>query len=167
MIKKLEKIPGALKFLSAMVIVYIVAGFFNFEYILSASGNLAKNTIEIIPILLLAYIAVFLINLFVSPERIKRHLGHDSGFRGWIYASLGSILFSGPPYVILPILGELKNHGMRYSFITVSLNNRNVQPAFLPVMIYYFGLPFTAIISVYILIFAILSGMIMGKLMSR
>jgi len=167
MIKKLEKIPGAVKFLSAMVTVYIVAGLINFEYILSISGNLGKNIIEIIPIILLAYIAVFIINLYVSPERIKRHLGHDSGLKGWAYASLGSIIFSGPPYVILPILGELKNHGMRYSFIAVFLNNRNVQPAFLPVMIYYFGLTFTVVVSVYILIFAILSGMIMGKLMSR
>jgi uncharacterized membrane protein YraQ (UPF0718 family) len=167
MIEKLKKMPGALKFLSAMVVTYIVAGLINFEYILSASKNLAKNIIEVVPILLLAYIAVFLINLFVSPEKIKRHLGNDSGLKGWIYASLGSIFISGPPYVILPILGKLKDQGMRHSFIAVFLNNRNVQPIFLPVMVYYFGLPFTVIISVYIMVFAIISGMIMGKLMSR
>jgi uncharacterized membrane protein YraQ (UPF0718 family) len=165
MIKQLKKMSGANRFVLTMVGIYIFVGLFNFSYIVPTFQNLLKNLVEIVPILLLAYIAVFIINLFISPEAIKKHLGSDSGLRGWLFASLGSIFISGPPYVVLPVLGELRGHGMKYSFIAVFMNNRNVQPAYLPVMIYYFGLTFTAIISVYIMIFAILSGIVLGKLM--
>lgn len=165
--QKMKKLSGGTKLLLAMVAIYIIAGLINSQYASSALQHLWKNIIEIIPILILAFAAVFIINLFVNPERIKRHLGNDSGFRGWVYASLGSILLSGPPYVVFPILGELKKHGMKYSLISVFMNNRNVQPPYIPVMIYYFGLPFTIIVSVYIMIFAILNGMIVGRIMDK
>jgi len=166
MIEKLKKISPAMKFFLAMAGIYIAAGFANPPYILSALQDILKNIVEIVPVLFLAYVSIFIINIFVKPERVKRHLGHDAGFKGWLYAIFGSILISGPPYIILPILGKLKEHGVRYSFIAVFLNNKNVQPVFLPVMIYYFGWLFSVIISIYILIFSVLTGMILERMMS-
>lgn len=157
--------PLQWKFLFAMVAIYIIIGLVNVNYLKTISAGFLEDLVKILPVLLLAYIVVFIINMFVSPERISRHLGKNSGIKGWFYASLGSILISGPPYVILPVLGELKKHGMRNSFLAVFLNNRNVQPAFLPVMVYYFGLLFTVVISFYIMIFAIITGYIIGHLM--
>jgi uncharacterized membrane protein YraQ (UPF0718 family) len=150
-----------------MIVVYLVGGLFNLEYIVSVSVNLWKNVVEIVPILAFVFFMLFIINLVINPEKIKRHLGHDSGFKGWIYASLGSIFISGPPYVLFPILAELKKHGMKDSLIATFMNNRNVQLPYLPVMIFYFGVPFTIIVSAYILIFAVINGMIIGEVMDK
>lgn len=43
-----------------------------------------------------------LVNMFVNPERIKRHIGEDSGLRGWLYAVIAGIIISGPPFVLYP-----------------------------------------------------------------
>jgi uncharacterized membrane protein YraQ (UPF0718 family) len=167
MIEKIKKLSGFTKFLLGMIILYAIIGLFNQSYIISVFTDLWKSLVDITPILIFVFFLLFLINLFINPERIERQLGHNSGFRGWIYASLGSIFISGPPYVLLPILGELKKRGMKESLIAVFMNNRNVQLPYLPVMIFYFGFPFTVVISIYILIFAVINAAILGKIMEK
>ena len=53
---------------------------------------------------------------------------------------------------------------MKNSLIAVFLNNRNVQPAFVPVMAFYFGMPFTVTFSLLVLAYALLSGLMVGYL---
>jgi uncharacterized membrane protein YraQ (UPF0718 family) len=160
----IKNLPRGLQFLVLMIVLYLATGLVRYSYLAAISKNLLKNVVEILPVLFWAFFIVFLVNYFIKPEAIKKHLGHDSGMKGWLYTLLGSILISGPPYVIFPILKELRGHGMKYSLLAAFLNNRNVQPAFLPVMAYYFGLPFTIILSFYVIIFSILTGVIIGQL---
>ena len=150
-----------------MVAVYLIASFIDKPFVLSSFDKFLKTITELVPILVLVFGVIFIVNIFLNPEIIKKHLGHDSGLKGWFYASLGSVLIISPPYVVFPLLGQLRKHGMKYSLMAVFLGNRNVQPAFLLVMVYYFGLPFTVVISVYILIFSILSGVIIGRVMKE
>lgn len=166
MIRTIKNLSSSIKFFLSVIILYLLIAIFNQDYFSLISFKLLKNIIEILPILLFVYFLLFLINLFIKPEKIKKHLGHDSGIKGWAYAVIGSIFIAGPPYVLFPILNELKKHGMKDSLIATFMNNRNVQLPFLPVMVYYFGLPFTVIMSVYILLFAILNGVIVGKLVT-
>ena len=150
-----------------MVALYAVIALFNFSYISESSTNAISAFIKLIPLLVFVFLVIFIVNYFLNPETIKKHLGHDSGMKGWLYAILGSMLITAPPYVTFPMLKELKKHGMKYSLIAVFMNNRHVQPALLPVMAYYFGLSFTMIISVYILIFAVVNGIIIGRLLDK
>lgn len=167
MMDKMKNQPRGLQFLAAMIVLYLVAGLADRAYLATISEHLWKNIVEIVPVLFWAFFIVFLVNYFIKPEAIKKHLGHDSGLKGWAYVLLGSIFISGPPYIIFPILKELQAHGMKHSLLAAFLNNRNVQPAFLPVMAYYFGLPFTIIVSFYTMIFAILTGMIIGRIIKN
>jgi uncharacterized membrane protein YraQ (UPF0718 family) len=164
MIKKLKQLPRGMQFMLVMILVYATAGLVNAPFTMSALRDSLKVFIGIVPILLVVFFIMFLLNLWVKPELVKKYLGHESGIKGWLYAILGSIIFAGPPYVLYPILGDLKKHGMKTELLAVFLNTRTVQPAFLPVLIYYFGLPFAVVISIYSLIFSILSGMLIGKL---
>ena len=167
MIKNLRNLPNAIKFMFFMVGVYLLLAIFDLPQTLANLQNFWRTLISLVPILLLVFSVIFLVNLFLKPEVIKRHLGHDSGLKGWFYASIASIFIVSPPYVIFPLLGELKAHGMKYSLIAVFLSNRNVSPAFLPVTAYYFGLPFTVIISCYILLFSVFAGLVMGQVMGN
>lgn len=156
-----------MKFLLAMLTVYIFLGLLNASFAFSALQNFFEAFVKVFPFLVFVFLIIFLVNLFLKPESINRHLGYEAGIRGWIYAIVGSILITSPPYVTFPLLGDLKKHGMRYKYITVFLNSRNVQVAFLPVMAHYFGLLFTAVVSFYVILYAILSALIIEKLMGR
>jgi len=167
MTKQNKKLPTGTKFLLAVAILYAVVFSFEPQFAAGAFAKFLDAFWKVLPILFFVFFVMFLVNYFLKPEVVKRHLGHDSGLKGWLYATFGSIAISGPPYVLFPLLGELKKHGMKYSLITVFVNNRNVQPAFIPVIAYYFGWKFAIVFGVYVLLFSIVSGLIMGRLMKE
>jgi uncharacterized membrane protein YraQ (UPF0718 family) len=159
-----NKISGGVKFLIIVLTIYLVIALFNFSIVKDALSGFLIMFIKIIPILIIVFIIMVLVNLYFTKERIGQYLGVESGIMGWIYAMISGILFSGPPYVFFPLLGELKKRGMKNSLVAVFLYNRNVKIPFLPIMIHYFGFNFTIILSLYIIIFSILNGKIIGWL---
>jgi uncharacterized membrane protein YraQ (UPF0718 family) len=159
-----SKISGGIKFLIIVLIFYLIVALFNFSITKNAFLNFLTMFIKIIPILGIVFIIMILVNLFFTKRKIAKHLGKDSGVKGWIYAIVSGILVSGPPYILFPLLGELRRGGMKSSLAAVFLYNRNVKIPFLPVMVYYFGLSFTIILSLYIIIFSVLNGKIIGRL---
>jgi len=156
-----------MKFLWLVIGSYLWAGFFYRSYTAAALKNFVQTLVNIVPVLIFVFTFIFLINIFVQPAAIKKHLGSDSGLKGWLYAILASILIAGPPYVLMPFFGQLQKQGMKNSLIVLFFSNRNVQPPFIPVMIYYFGTPFTVVVSVYILIFAVINGLVLGKILDK
>ncbi len=164
-LNKFKKVPGGLKFLAVVLSIYVLTGIVDFDFAKIAFSRFFETFTGIFKILLIVFIVMFFVNIFVKPETIRRHLGKDSGAKGWFYAIIGSILISGPPYILFPFLGELRKHGVKDSLLIVFLNNRNIQPVFLPVMIFYFGTPFTVIISIYIILFSFVNGLIVGKIL--
>lgn len=159
------KVSGPYRFLLIMLAVYAVTGLLNPALVLTALRGFVAMLQRIIPILGLVFVVLLTINL-LGPDRIKKRLGKESGWKGWLFAAVAGIFISGPPYMLYPMLGELRKQGVRDAFIGVILYNRNVKIPFVPVMIYYFGVPYTVILSLYILIFAFLNGKILEKLLS-
>ncbi len=160
----IKKIPGQWKFLAVVLVLYIMAFIASKDFAKMAFGNFLTTFSSVVPIVFVVFIVMFVLNLLLNPEIIKKHLGHDSGMRGWVYTIIGSIVISGPPYVLMPMFADLKKHGMKTALIATFLSNRNVQPVFLPVMAYYFGIRYTIIISLLVVAFSIISGNIVGKL---
>ena len=165
MIAKLQKMSGSVKFLWLVIAGYLGVGLFNPSYVANVLRSFLQTLINIAPILLFVFSVIFLINVFFNPAAIRKHLGSDSGLKGWLYAILASLLISGPPYILMPFFGELQKQGMKNSLIVLFFSNRNVQPPFVPVMIYYFGTTFTIVISVYIIIFSVINGLVLGKIL--
>ncbi len=160
----MNKISGGTKFLIIILALYSVIAFFNFSIVKSAFSDFSLMFVKIVPVLIIVFIVMVLVNLYFTKERIGKYLGAESGIKGWLYAIVSGILVSGPPYVLFPLLGELKKGGMKNSLSAVFLYNRNVKIPFIPVMIYYFGFNFTIIISLYIILFSILNGKLVGWL---
>jgi hypothetical protein len=77
--------------------------------------------------------------MLLSPSKINKHLGKNSGVKGWLYAIAGGIFISGPPYKIY----------------------------FLPAIIYYFNLRYAVILSIYIILFSILNGILLEFIISE
>jgi len=158
-----DKISGGTKFLIIVLIIYLIIAFLNFSIVKDAFFSFLLMFIKIIPILIIVFATMVLVNLYFNKKKISNYLGEKSGPKGWIYAMISGILISGPSYVLFPLLGELKKKGMKNSLLAVFLYSRNIKIPFLPVMIYYFGFNFTVILSIYIIIFSILNGKIIGR----
>ena len=158
--QKIRKIPGRFKFLLLVSILYGVIFFFNKSVAIAGFNKTFAMLIKIVPLLVFVFVVMIAVSLYVDSGKIKKHLGAESGVKGWIYSIVIGILISGPPYVLFPMLKELKEHGMKNSLLAVFLYNRNVKISFLPVMVYYFGLKFTIVTSIVIVIFSILNGVL-------
>lgn len=158
----LKNLSWWIKFLIVISLVYII-GFFIFPDFVTNSFNASlKSSIEIIPILVFLFIVIFIFNIFLKAETIKKHLGNESGLKWWFYVSLWSLLLMWPPYVILPMLWEFKKHWMKNSLIAVFMNTRNIQIVFFPIMAYYFWIKFSIIIFVLSIVFAIINANIIN-----
>ena len=157
---KNKKISGSIIFFGSVIGIFVILSFFNINFVIESLINTWRMIIKIIPILGFVFIFSVFINLYLKNNVIKKYLGKDSGIKGWLYAIFAGILIAGPPYILYPMLGELKKAGVKNSLLAVFLYNRNIKIPFIPVMILYFGLSYTIVISLYILLFSILNGIL-------
>jgi len=154
-------------FMLVIIAFYILGFFINKYIIIEALINTGIILIKIIPILILVFIIQFFGNIYFKSDKVQKHLSDESGIISWAYAVMLGFLISGPPYALFPLLGDMQRRGMSNSLIAVILYNRNIKIPFLPVMVYYFGLVFTVIISVYILLFSIINGLLIGRFANK
>lgn len=124
---------------------------------LMASGNLL---VQIFPVLVLIVLIMGIMNYFVSPKAVSKHVGKGSGVKGWSLAVLTGILSHGPIYVWFPLLKELRDKGMRSGLVAVFLYNRAIKIPLLPVMVFYFGITYVAVLSIYMVVASIFEGKI-------
>jgi uncharacterized membrane protein YraQ (UPF0718 family) len=92
-----------------------------------------------------------------------KFLGEKSGIKGFIFAVIGGILSLGPIYMWYPMLFDLRKKGMKSSLIAIFLYNRAIKIPLLPMMIYYFGPMFTLILTIYMIIFSVINGLIVER----
>jgi uncharacterized membrane protein YraQ (UPF0718 family) len=121
----------------------------------------------LVPILLVVWILTALINHFISPEDLARHLGEDSGLRGRLIALSAGVISHGPMYAWYPMIQDLREQGARDGLIIAFFYARAVKVALLPMMVVYFGLTFTVALTVLTLFAAWVQGVVADKLQNR
>jgi len=154
---------GGWIFLAAVAGLYAVAGFFSHTVALDALCTFRSLLIRIVPVLLLVFGLLFLASLFLERAWLVRHLGRASGIGGWALTVLCGILSAGPLYAWYPLLGELKKKGVNGALIAAFLYSRALKLPLLPLMVHYFGLAYTGVLSVCIVAFSVVSGLLMKR----
>lgn len=119
--------------------------------------------IQIAPFLLIVFIVMFLNFWFIKPEIIKKYLGEKSGFKGYVFAILSGIISVGSVYVWYPLLKDLKKSGMSDKLIAIFIYNRAIKLHLLPVMILYFGIKYTLILTIETILFSLIIGFFIEK----
>jgi uncharacterized membrane protein YraQ (UPF0718 family) len=161
--KKLE-FKGT-KLLILVFIAYIFLFIFDNTNALEAL-NKSKNILStLLPIFAFIIILTALINYFLKPKQILKHFGEDSGKAGVFYSIIGGILSHGPMYAWYSMLSDMRKHGLKDGLIAVFFYSRAVKLPLLPLMIGIFGITYTIVINIYIVLFAIIQGKIIDKLM--
>ncbi len=120
--------------------------------------------VRILPVLVVVILFTGLVNYLLRPGQIVKHLGAGSGLRGWLIALMAGVISHGPMYVWYPMIQDLRSQGTRDGLIVAFLYARAIKVPFLPLMIDYFGLGFTLVLSCYILLGSFIQGWIMELL---
>ncbi|MDD3375130.1 MAG: permease [Candidatus Omnitrophica bacterium] len=68
-------------------------------------------TVEILPIVLLAFITAAMVQVIIPKELIAKWVGQESGIKGIFVGSLAGALTPGGPYVSFPIAAGLMRSG--------------------------------------------------------
>lgn len=137
------------------------------QQVLQALDLFGRVMQQVLPVLGLVFLLLLLANLLLRPQSVKRYLGKEAGLKGWLASVVAGILSMGPVYAWYPVLSELHSKGMRTALIATFLYSRAVKLPLLPLMIYYFGLAFTLVLCVNLIIFSIINGAIVEKLMQQ
>jgi uncharacterized membrane protein YraQ (UPF0718 family) len=165
--KILEKAGFEGAFFFLVLTAYGILGIYDLAISKKALSTLAGLIARIVPILLLVFVLMFLTNLFLERNAVVRFLGKGSGYRGWMLAIAGGIVSSGPIYMWYPLLGDLKEKGMKDSLIATFLYNRAIKIPLLPMMVYYFGWNFTLVLSLYMVLFSVAGGILVQSLVRK
>jgi len=143
-----------------VIILYLCIFIFNPIKALESLMVSGKLFLHLIPIFLLILFFMGIINYFVDVSQIRKYVGKESGLKGWLIVTIAGILSHGSIYMWYPFLRDLREHGMRSSLVAVFLYTRAVKITLLPIMIYYFGLAFVAVLTIYMVIASIVEGKI-------
>lgn len=159
---KTEKNPifKAFLFPAIVALCSIIALIFFPARMVIAFDFSVKLLFKLLPILLLVFTLIFIINLLIKPKWIQNHVGHDSGLKGMIVAMTAGIISMGPIYIWYGLLKEFQKKGMKPSLVAVFLYSRSVKLPLLPLMLHYFGSAYTFILTFYILLFSLFNGLI-------
>ncbi len=148
----------SLYFLCSVIILYILLFSLTPEKIYPSLQIALHIFIQIIPVITAVILLMGISNYILKPKTVIKHLGGDSGVKGWILAISFGILSHGSIYVWYPLLKELHKHGMRTGLLAAFLYNRAIKIPLLPLMIFYFGIPFVAVLTINTIVASVVEG---------
>jgi len=126
------------------------------EYFVSILG-------KVLPILVIVFILMALVNYFVNIRTLTKYLGESAGIKGWLISIGAGIISHGPIYMWYPLLHDLKKKGMRSAYIAAFLYNRAVKLPALPLMVLYFGLKYVAVLMILMILVSVVQGLVVEK----
>jgi uncharacterized membrane protein YraQ (UPF0718 family) len=154
-------------FLAAVLGGYAVLSVMDAQAALQALSFFGRVMKQVLPVLGLVFVLLLLSDLILDEKRIRHYLGQHSGLKGWLTALFGGVLSVGPIYAWFAMLAEMRHKGMRDALIAAFLYSRAVKLPLLPIMVHYFGVAYTLVLSFYMLLFAIISGIVVERLTAK
>jgi len=125
---------------------------------LKAAG---KMTVEILPLLIFAFIVAGMIQVLLPQELLSKWVGAESGWRGLLIGTVAGGLSPGGPYVSLPIVAGLLKAGAGVGTMVAFLTGWSLWAvARLPMEVGILGWEFTLIRLASTFIFPPIAGLI-------
>ena len=118
-------------------------------------------TIQIIPLLVFAFIIAGLIQHILPKELLSSWIGDKSGMRGILIGTLGGAITPGGPYVSMPVAAGLLNAGASIGTMVAFLTSWSlIAVARIPLEVGIMGWRFTIIRMISTLIFPPIAGLL-------
>jgi len=155
---------GGWLFLGLVLLAHAAAALLEPDVAAQARAAFARMAGSVVPVLLLVFALVFLVERFLSPERTRAWLGRGSGWRGWLVALAAGVVSTGPVYAWYSLLAGLRGKGMRDALVAVALYARAIKLPLLPLLAHYFGLAYMLVLSLWLAVFALVTGALAERL---
>jgi len=162
-----QKLGAVWIFIIAVGVLYLVIALVSPVTAVAGLRTFLSLFIKILPTLGVIFFLLFVSNLLVQNRKILDFLGKKTRHAGWLIAVFTGIVSAGPIYLWYPLLSDLKEKGMREGLIATFLYNRAVKIPLLPMMFLYFGFKFVLVLTIYMVLFSLLNGYIVEKLVQR
>lgn len=160
------KTLGAWIFFAGTVVIYFGLAIVRFDLFKKSLSFFTYILIRIIPIFLLIWVLMALVDRFVSTKSIVKHFPKKS-IKRWIFAIITGILSVGSIYMWYPLLSDLHEKGFDYGLIACFLYNRAIKVPLLPIAVYYFGLKYVTILTGVMVLASIAQGFIINQLIKE
>ena len=156
---------GGWLFLGIVLLGYGLSFLLSPESAAEAFTFFRRVMLQVFPVLGLVFLLLFITNILLTPSIVKRYLGKEAGFKGWVASVVTGIFSMGPVYAWYTALADLQQKGMRTAFVATFLYSRAVKIPLLPLMIYYFGPSYTIVLCLYLMVFSVVNGFLTERLM--
>ncbi len=164
--RKRVKVGGTL-FLTLVLGLYAVLYRLFPDKTLLALHKSGAVFLKILPILLVVIFLLGAIDHFFDARKISRHLGRESGLRGWVYATVGGILSHGPSYVWYPMLAKIRDHGAKEGLLVTFFYTRAIKLPLLPILVDYFGWKYALLFSFWLIVTGVVQGLLYERFLKR
>ncbi len=165
--KIIEKVGFGKIFFFVICAIYIGLYFFDSKLFFNSFNEFLKIFSNVFWTIILVFGFIFIVNLFVNEKKVAKFVGKEAGLKGLLIAVVAGLISHGPIYAWYPLLSDLKEKGMRNSFIAIFLYNRAVKLPLIPLMIHYFGLTFVMVLSILMVLSSIVNGEIVEYLVDE
>lgn len=162
-VKVLSRLSGGWRFLIIMVFAEIGLFFCSRSTFFVGLKILSGLLFKILPVLLLVFLLMSVINYYVTPATVTRHLG-GRGVKKWFIAVIGGILSVGPVYLWYPILADLRKRGLSNGWVACFLYNRAIKVPLLPLATYYFGWHYVVTLTLVMVLASIVQAYVITHL---
>jgi len=153
-------------FLITVLILYLILYTINYQAFNTSILFFVELLKKIIPSLALVFVLLFLIDYFIDANSITKHL-KDNSIKKWIYTLIAATFASGPPFLWYPLLKDLNKKGVSYGILACFLYSRSIKIPYLPLLIFYFGIKYTLILSITMMIVSVIQGLIIDKIIKQ
>jgi len=152
------------RFLIIVIILYLTIYFIYPQKQILVFNTFIKLLLQILPIFLLVYLFLVLINYFSDNKTLKNLLGESSGLKGWLVAIIAGIISVGPIYAWYPLMKDLQSQGVKNRFLASFLYNRGIKLQWIPILVSYFGWTYSLTLFLIMAFMSIPQGIITEKL---
>lgn len=116
--------------------------------------------ITIAPFLAIVLILMIIIDYFLPPEKFIKNFGVDSGVKGFIMAMFLGLIIEGETILLYPMLRTLMKEDVRPGIIATFLYAKAISLPAIPVLVLYFGIEYTLILTGVMIIASVVIGIL-------
>ncbi|OQY32302.1 MAG: hypothetical protein B6241_11360 [Spirochaetaceae bacterium 4572_59] len=109
-------------------------------------------------------IFMFLFNL-IDEKKLKSVISRSPGYIQYLVMTLLGTFSHGPIYAWYPLMKNFHDKGISYGPISSFLYARGIKLAMMPALMTYFGIKYALVLTVYMLIFANIQGLLIDLLL--
>ncbi len=122
--------------------------------------------LKMLPVFICVVLFSSFISLFLSPKTIEKYMGRQSGLKGTLLAALIGTVIVGPLWILFPLFASLLKKGARISVVGAMIGAFAVKTPWIPYAAGFLGWPFIIITVVLTIVYAVIEGLVMEKVLS-